>query len=303
MSNVIQTYRLCKRLGGRALLTDVELHVPQGRIYGFLGPNGAGKTTVMKLLTNLWKPTSGEIELFGAPLKSDSCEVFRRMGSIIEFPAFFDRLTARENLRLHCDYMGYYSPGAVEEALDLLHLSADADRRVRGFSLGMRQRLGLARAVLTKPELLILDEPANGLDVAGMKQIRELLQMLCRDWGTTVLFSSHLLSEVEQVADVIGVIHKGQLLKEISMGEIAQHNLSYIELVSPDVRQAACALEELQARNFKVMDGNVIRIYEAPMAPEELFHALALRNVAVASFQKHAQTLEDYYLKLTGEGQ
>ena len=260
MSNVIQTYRLCKRLGGRALLTDVELHVPQGRIYGFLGPNGAGKTTVMKLLTNLWKPTSGEIELFGAPLKSDSCEVFRRMGSIIEFPAFFDRLTARENLRLHCDYMGYYSPGAVEEALGLLHLSADADRRVRGFSLGMRQRLGLARAVLTKPELLILDEPANGLDVVGMKQIRELLQMLCRDWGTTVLFSSHLLS-------------------------------------------AACALEELQARNFKVMDGNVIRIYEAPMAPEELFHALALRNVAVASFQKHAQTLEDYYLKMTGEGQ
>lgn len=301
MSYVIQTHQLCKTLSGRPVLQDVSLHVPQGKIYGFLGPNGAGKTTVMKLLTNLWKPTSGEIELFGERLTGTSYNTLRRMGSIIEFPAFYDRLTARENLRLHCAYMGYHDLSSVDEALSLLRLTADAERRVRSYSLGMRQRLGVARAILTKPELLILDEPTNGLDPTGMKQIRDLLRMLCRDYGTTILISSHLLSEVEHLADVIGLIHHGQMLRELPLDEITEMQLSYIELVTPDIQRACTVLSDLNVQNFKRMGDHALRIYDAPTAPEALSHALAMENVAIASFQKHAQTLEDYYLKMTGE--
>ena len=150
-------------------------------------------------------------------------------------------------------------------------------------------------------DLLVLDEPANALDAAGMKQVRDLLRTLCRDWGTTVFLSSHLLSEVEQIADTVGILHRGRLLREISLSELAAQSLTYIELVTPDVRAAARVLEELGVRRFKVLQEGVVRIYEAPMAPEELSRALALQNVAIASFQKHADTLEDYYLRLTGE--
>ena len=301
MSYLIQSRRLCKRLGEKNLLSDVEVHVPQGRVYALLGPNGAGKTTLMCLVLNLWKPTSGEVELFGAPLRPVDCAPLGRMGSIIEFPAFFEMLSGLENLRLHCAYMGYHRPGAAEEALERLGLGAAGNKKVKHYSLGMRQRLGLARAVLTHPELLVLDEPANALDAAGMKQVRDLLRTLCRDWGTTVFLSSHLLSEVEQIADTVGILHRGRLLREISLSELAAQSLTYIELVTPDVRAAARVLEELGVRRFKVLQEGVVRIYEAPMAPEELSRALALQNVAIASFQKHADTLEDYYLRLTGE--
>ena len=296
MSYLIQSRRLCKRLGEKNLLSDVEVHVPQGRVYALLGPNGAGKTTLMRLVLNLWKPTSGEVELFGAPLRPGDCAPLGRMGSIIEFPAFFEMLNG-----LECAYMGYHRPGAAEEALERLGLGAAGNKKVKHYSLGMRQRLGLARAVLTHPELLVLDEPANALDAAGMKQVRDLLRTLCRDWGTTVFLSSHLLSEVEQIADTVGILHRGRLLREISLSELAAQSLTYIELVTPDVRAAARVLEELGVRRFKVLQEGVVRIYEAPMAPEELSRALALQNVAIASFQKHADTLEDYYLRLTGE--
>ena len=159
MSYLIQSRRLCKRLGEKNLLSDVEVHVPQGRVYALLGPNGAGKTTLMRLVLNLWKPTSGEVELFGAPLRPGDCAPLGRMGSIIEFPAFFEMLNGLENLRLHCAYMGYHRPGAAEEALERLGLGAAGNKKVKHYSLGMRQRLGLARAVLTHPELLVLDEP------------------------------------------------------------------------------------------------------------------------------------------------
>lgn len=302
MSYCIQTYQLCKSFGSRAVLQNVELHVPQGQIYGFLGPNGAGKTTVLKLLTNLLKPTSGTIELFGQPLLPGSCDVFRRMGSIIEFPVFYEHLSGRENLEIHRQYMGYYHPGDIDEALELLGLRADADKSVKRYSLGMRQRLGIARAILTRAELLLLDEPTNGLDAAGVKQIRDLLRMLSRDWGVTVLMASHLLSEVEHTADLIGLIHQGHMLKELSLAELSELSLSYLELISPDVQKAAYVLEELlQIREFKVLENGVIRIYSTSLPPEELFRRLALHDVAVASFHKHAESLEDYYLKMTGE--
>lgn len=166
MPYILQTDRLTKIIGEKELVRDVDLHVRKGEIYGFLGPNGAGKTTVMKLVTNLWKPTGGRVLLFGEPLTPTSYGVLKRMGSIIEFPTFYPHMTGRENLQIHCDYMGYSRPKGVEEALEQLELDDAADRPVGSYSLGMKQRLGIARALLCRPELLILDEPTNGLDPA-----------------------------------------------------------------------------------------------------------------------------------------
>lgn len=301
MTYILQTDHLTKTIGGTPIIKDVSLHVKKGEIYGFLGPNGAGKSTVMKMLANLWKPTSGSIEIFGEILTPSSYGVLKRMGSIIEFPCFYEHMTGRENLRLHCEYMGYYSPGCIGEALEMLDLTAAADKRVKSYSLGMKERLGIARAFLCRPELLILDEPTNGLDPAGMKQIRTLLKNMALERGITILVSSHILSEIESVADTVGVICGGELTKEITIREIEEMSLSYIELSVSDVRKAAYLLaEKCGIANFKILEDK-IRIYDPGASTKELAKALALGDVDVASIGKKAQTLEDYFLKLTGE--
>jgi len=199
--------------------------------------------------------------------------------------------------------MGYYSKGSVEKALELLDLTDTGQKSVKSYSLGMKQRLGLARAILSKPEFLVLDEPTNGLDPAGMKQIRELLKMLCSEYGTTIMISSHLLSEIQNMATTIGVINHGKMIKEISMKEMTDSNLSYIELVTPNVKHALYILnEKLNISNFKLGDGNAIRIFEDNVSTQELSKTLALNDVPIDSLNKKAETLEDYFLKVTGEG-
>lgn len=210
MSYILQTNHLTKIIDGKELVTDVNIHVKKGEIYGFLGPNGAGKTTVMKMITNLWKPTKGTVELFGKTLETTSYEVLKRMGSIIEFPTFYEHMSGKDNLQLHCEYMGYYNKGSIDEVLEMLNLREAANKPVKSYSLGMKQRLGIARAILCKPELVVLDEPTNGLDPAGMKQLRDLFKMLCSEYGITLIISSHLLSEIESIADTIGVINHGK---------------------------------------------------------------------------------------------
>ena len=301
MSYILQTSRLTKTIGGKELVRDVDIHVKKGEIYGFLGPNGAGKTTVMKMIMNLWKPTMGSIELFGKPLTPQSYEVMRRIGSIIEFPTFYEHMTGYENLRMHCEYMGFYQHGSVETALEMLDLTAAAKTLVKNYSLGMKERLGIARAILCKPELLILDEPTNGLDPAGMKQIRELLRMLSAEQGTTIVVSSHILSEIESMADTIGIIHQGRMKKEIGLKEIEEMSLAYLELAVENSERAAYVLaDKLGLANFKVIDGGVIRIYDNRVTTEQIVKAFASNEVAVTSLGRKAETLEDYFLKLTG---
>lgn len=303
MPDILRTNRLSKSIGGKDLVRNVNIHVRKGEIYGFLGPNGAGKTTVMKMITNLWKPTEGVVELFGEELTPKSCEVLKRIGSIIEFPCFYEHMSGKDNLQLHCEYMGYYAPGSVENALELLGLTEAADRPVKKYSLGMRQRLGIARAILCRPELLVLDEPANGLDPAGMKGIRDLFKMLCREYGITIIVSSHILSEVENIADTIGIIHQGQMMKEISMKEISEMNTAYIELSVEDVKRAAYVLSDrLGTGNFKVMDEHNVRIYDSRLNTAEISRELALNDVRISSIGRQSESLEDYFLKLTGEG-
>lgn len=303
MNYVIRTHGLTKAFDGNEVVSQVDIHVMKNQIYGFLGPNGAGKTTVMKMITNLLKPTNGDVELFGERLTNTSYNVLKRMSSIIEYPIFYDHLSGKANLELHREYMGYYSPNCVENALDMLDLTSAGDKPVCNYSLGMKQRLGLARAILTKPELLVLDEPTNGLDPAGIKQIRDFLHMLCREYGITIMISSHILSEIENLADTVGLLNHGKLIKELSISEIHSMNLSYSELATSDVKQAAYTIsEKLHISNFKIMDDRTIRIYDDTLPAQELSKQLVLGNVPIESLSKKNESLEDYFLKMTKEG-
>lgn len=300
MPYIIQTNHLTKTIGGKEIVSDVSLHVKKGEIYGFLGPNGAGKTSIMKMLTNLWKPTSGNVELFGETLTPKSYEVLKRMGSMIEFPVFYEHMTGYENLRIHCEYMGYYQHDSIENALDMLELTDAAGKQVRNYSLGMKERLGIARAILCRPELLILDEPTNGLDPAGMKQLRSLFKKLSVEYGITIMISSHILSEIESIADTIGVIAHGRMMQEIGMKEVEQMSLAYLELFVSDVKRAAFVLSEKSGlTNFKIMENGEIRIYDMSVSTQELSKTLIMNNVEVTALGRKAETLEDYFLKLT----
>lgn len=301
MQTILTTNHLTKQIGTETIVSDLNMHIAKGEIYGFLGPNGAGKTTVMKMITNQWKPTSGDIVLFGEKLLPDSYSFLKRMGSMIEFPVFYNDLTAEENLKLHCEYMGYYSPDSVEKAMSLLSLSDNRGKKVKEFSLGMKQRLGIARAVLTKPEFLVLDEPTNGLDPAGMKQFRDLFRMLCKEYEMTILISSHLLSEIESLAHTIGIIHKGRLVKEISMKELTDKGLEYLEIKTSEITRATYVFTEcLNISNFKVLNNNLIRVYTKEATSREIMKALTENQIEIQGFHSQTESLEEYFLKVTG---
>ncbi|WP_046213623.1 ABC transporter ATP-binding protein [Paenibacillus wulumuqiensis] len=303
MTYLIKTHQLSKSYDGHEVVSNLNMSVKKGEIYGFLGPNGAGKTTVMKMMTNLIKPTSGEIEIFGEKVTEHSYEMLKRIGSIIEFPVFYEKLSARENLQLHCEYAGYYDHQAIEEALTLVNLQDVNNKPVKSFSLGMRQRLGIARAIMTKPELLILDEPINGLDPIGIKELRSLFQMLCHEYRITMIISSHILSEVEQIADTIGVINKGQLIEEITVKEIHERNTEYIEILSDDVKKAVYVLEEvLCIDNFKVIDDSRIRIYNLSITQAEISKQFIINGVNIEEMKKKSHSLEDYFVNLLDGG-
>jgi len=303
MTYIIQTNHLTKNYKGTTVVSNVNMHVKKGEIYGFLGPNGAGKTTVMKMIMNLIKPTSGEIIIYGEKVTPKSYEILKRMGSIIEYPVFYDKLTARENLELHSDYMGYYNKNAIDTALDLVQLKNFEGKAVKDFSLGMKQRLGLARAIITKPEILILDEPTNGLDPVGIKEFRNLFQMLSKDYGMTLLISSHILGEIEQIADTIGVIKDGTLVEEVLMETIRLQNIEYIELKTDNVKKAAYVIKEtLYITNFKILDDVTIRIYDMKTSLGNISKTLVLNDVLVESINLKENTLEDYFLKIINGG-
>ncbi|WHY77958.1 ABC transporter ATP-binding protein [Neobacillus sp. WH10] len=303
MSYILTTNNLTKVFHGKEVISQVNMNVKKGEIYGFLGPNGAGKTTIMKMMTNLIKPTSGEIEIFGEKLTDTSYEVLKRMGTIIEYPIFYEKLTAGENLDLHCEYMGYHDKKAIQHALDLVGLKDINDKPVKDFSLGMKQRLGIARAIITKPDLLILDEPINGLDPIGIKELRDLFKMLCKEYGITILISSHILGEIEQMADTIGVISNGKLIEEVSMENINGQHTEYIEIAVDNIKKAVFILENnLGIANFKVIEDGFIRIYDSSITQLDISKAFILNDVSVESISKKTSSLEDYFLKLINGG-
>lgn len=303
MNNAIRTKGLTKKANGRELVSNINLHINKGEIYGFLGQNGSGKTTIMKMLTGLMIPTCGEIELLGNLLTEKTKSVLKRVGSVIEYPIFFDHLTAIENVKLHCDYLGFYDDKAISEALDLVHLKGVEKKQVKNFSLGMKQRLGIARAIITKPELIVLDEPTNGLDPVGIKDVRDLILMLNKDYGITFLLSSHILGEMEQIVDRIGVINNGKLINEVSLADIRKQRTDYIELVTTDVEKTVYLLEsELQISNMKIIQDKKIRIYDWTQSLNTISKMLVLHDIEIEGIQKHISSLEDYFYKQINGG-
>ncbi|UUE16973.1 ATP-binding cassette domain-containing protein [Leuconostoc mesenteroides] len=301
MEYIVRTHDLGKKFDDINVISDVNMSIKKGEIYGLLGPNGAGKTTVMKMMLNLLQPSQGAIELFNSTLTNNSYELFKRMSAIIEYPIFYDKLTAKENLDLHCEYMGYHNKNEIDEALQLVNLKNVDTKSVSFFSLGMKQRLAIARAIITKPELLILDEPINGLDPVGIIEIRDLLEMLNHDYGITILISSHILSEIEQIADTIGVMNNGRLIEEVSMTSIRDSSVEYIEIETRQITQAAHIMDaQLSIKNFKVMDGKKIRIYETEISQHELYKTLVSNDIAIDSINTKTGSLEDYFLSLVG---
>lgn len=302
MDHIMETSGLRKSYKGNVVVNDVNIHVPKGSIYGFVGPNGTGKSTVMKMILNLIRPEAGEVRLFGEKVTGQSCEIFKRVGSIIENPYFYEKMTARQNLDLHCDYMGFPNKERINEVLQMVDLQNAERKQVRHYSLGMKQRLAIARAILARPEFLILDEPVNALDPEGIREMRHLFQRLNQEEGTTIFISSHILSEVDLIADTIGIIQHGNLLAELPIEEIHKHQAEYISLQVDDAAHAAALLEQMGVTNFSVLDKEFIRIYDPDISGKILSKALIENGVGLESLGRRQDTLEDYFFQLTENG-
>ena len=303
METIIKINKLSKVFKGTETVSNVNMKINRGEIYGFLGPNGAGKTTIMKMILNLVKPSSGEIIVFNQHVLPTSYQYLEKIGSIIEYPVFYDRLTAKENLDFHCEYVGYHDKRAVDEALEIVGLKEVANKKIHEFSLGMKQRLGIARAIVTKPEILILDEPINGLDPIGIKDIRELLLLLKEEYGITILISSHIVSEIESIADTIGIINQGKLLKEVKMEEIRKENVEYLEIEVDSLKKTTQVLEEkLGMKKYEIVDKNTIRIFEQAISQYQINKELILNDVIVKGIERKQHNLEEYFLKLINGG-
>ena len=300
MQTVIETKALCKQYGPHTAVDHVELHVPQGCVYGFIGPNGAGKSTTMKMLLGLIHPTAGRVRLLGQELTEKSrLPLLRQTGSLIESPAEYLHLTAQENLEIVADLKGVPHKD-IGRVLDIVHLTQDRNRRVGQYSLGMKQRLGIAMALLGSPKLLILDEPTNGLDPAGIQEMRALIRNMPAATGATVLISSHLLGEMEQMVEQVGIIDHGHILFEGPLTELQRHSRGNVTLRLLDPAKAAPILRanDLTAHS----DSCVVTLpplQDALLA--DLVQKLAACGAGVVELTPHTKTLEEIFLSLTSE--
>lgn len=301
MDEILTTYNLTKEFKNFSAVKNLNLNVKKGDIYGFLGQNGAGKTTTIRMVMGLVKPTSGEIELFSKKTSNKNRRLLERVGSMIEYPGFYPNLTAGENLEIHRRMMEIQDRKSIDTALKLVDIMEVKNKKVKEFSLGMKQRLGIARALLHHPEFLILDEPTNGLDPIGIKEIRELIIDLCKKHGITFLISSHILSEIQQMANKIGIIHKGELLEEISYNELQKRNRHYINIRVQDDKKASFVMEEkLGIKDYVIWEKNNLRVYERLTETADINKVLISNDLCVNEICLKVDSLEDYFVKLTG---
>ena len=301
MKPVIETHALCKSYHSRPVVDHLNLTVPEGCVYGFLGPNGAGKSTTMKMLLGLVHPTGGSVELLGHTLnESNRIALLRQTGSLIESPSGYLHLTARENLAIVAD-LKEVERRDIDRVLEIVHLTKDADRKVGQYSLGMKQRLGIAMALLGSPKLLILDEPTNGLDPAGIQEMRSLIAAMPQTTGATVLISSHLLGEIEQMVDQVGILNHGKLLFEGSLQQLQKHSRGGILLRVLDVSKALAVLNEqgMQAAARTEEPDVVLLPPQDDAALAALVCTLAERGVGVVGLTAQTKSLEDIFLSLT----
>ena len=300
MQTVIETKALCKQYGPHTAVDHVELHVPRGCVYGFIGPNGAGKSTTMKMLLGLIHPTAGRVRLLGQELTEKSrLPLLRQTGSLIESPAGYLHLTAQENLEIVADLKGVPHKD-IGRVLDIVHLTQDRNRKVGQYSLGMKQRLGIAMALLGSPKLLILDEPTNGLDPAGIQEMRALIRNMPAATGATVLISSHLLGEMEQMVEQVGIIDHGHILFEGPLTELQRHSRGNVTLRLLDPAKAAPILRANGLTSHS--DSCVVTLpplQDALLA--DLVQKLAACGAGVVELTPRTKTLEEIFLSLTSE--
>lgn len=300
---ILETKALTRKFDKQIAVDSINLHVPKGQIYGLLGRNGAGKTTTLRMIMGLVKPTSGEIEIFGKDLMKNRKEIYPRIGSIIENPGFYQNLTGSENLKILARLRGVHRSDAIEYALSTVGLDKEPEKIVSQYSLGMKQRLGIAAAIMHEPELLILDEPINGLDPIGIQEMRNFLVKLCKENHVTIVISSHILSEIEQLADNIGVIHDGKLLEEVSIEELRKRNRKYLEFQVSNENKAVMLIEKhFNITDYEVHEKGNIRIYSHLGEQGKLNKVFVENDIEVLKIIMSEDNLEDYFIKLIGGG-
>ncbi len=298
---VIETKNLTKQYGTQKSVANLNIHVQKGRIYGLLGRNGAGKTTTMKMLLGLTQPTSGEVTIWGKPLQANEKKLLPRIGSLIESPGFYPNLTATENLRIFATLRGVPNRGAIKNALDLVGLPYKDKKLFSQYSLGMKQRLAIALAIMHDPELLILDEPINGLDPIGIAEVRSFIRDLCNERRKTILISSHILSEIALLADDIGIIDHGTLLEEESLAELEAKSSKHIRFTVSDTAQAARILERIfHESRFTIQDDHKIQVHNLDLPIGRIVTAFVENGLEVSEAATSEESLEDYFKRVTG---
>lgn len=298
MQAVIETSKLSRRFGDAFAVREIDLVVPQASIYGFLGPNGAGKTTTIRMLTGLMRPTSGAIRVLGSAMPADRLRIARQVGALVETPSLYDHLSGRENLELTRLILGL-PRAAVDLALERAELTQAGEQRVGAYSLGMRQRLALGRAMLGEPRLLILDEPGNGLDPDGIRDLRTMLRRLA-DERITILVSSHQLAEVQQVASHVGVMNDGRLLAQGPIDEVLSATTGGFEVRTQQTAQADQLLRSLGCTVRRSGDVLTVEVRDPVTAAPEVIAQLVEAGVRVVEARCRTPSLEDLYVHLTG---
>jgi ABC-2 type transport system ATP-binding protein len=298
---VLRTRNLTKRYGKEFAVKDVGMTVKKGEIYGFIGKNGAGKTTLIRLVTGLIHKTRGDIELMGACSEKDLHSARTMIGSIVGFPYFYGNMTARENLEVSRLVRNIAGEKCLYEALALVGLETTGKKKVKSFSMGMKQRLGIANALLGDPRFLILDEPVNGLDPISIVEMRELFKKVNREKEVTILISSHILEELSAIATAYGIIDNGRLVEEISAGELREKCQRYIEIDVIKLQNAVVILEEkFNIRDYEVLPNHIIRVFSHLDAVGEINASLLKEGVTVNQIGLKGQNLEDYFIHAIG---
>ena len=298
---IIETHNLTKKYGNQTSVSQLNIHVKKGRIYGLLGRNGAGKTTTMRMLVGLTAPTSGEAVVLGMPFKGNEKKILPHIGSLIESPGFYPNLTGTENLKIFAELRGLKNPNCIKGALELVNLPYRDKKLFSQYSLGMKQRLAIALAVMHNPELLILDEPINGLDPIGIAEVRDFIRELCDAGGKTILISSHILSEISLLADDVGIIGHGRLLEEESLKELEAKNAKYIHFCVSDAQKAAQVIAAaFRSKDIQLADANNLYLYDTALPVARINRSFIEAGIDIQEAHLCENTLEDYFKEITG---
>lgn len=299
---LLSTKGLTKQYGHQKAVDHVDIHIKKGAIYGFIGRNGAGKTTCLKMISGLAKPTSGEIEMFGCRGKELN-RIRSRVGCLIESPGLYGNMSAYENLNIKCKLFGIKKAGYIEDILKTVGLEGTGKKKTKHFSLGMKQRLGIGLALVGEPDLLVLDEPINGLDPQGIAEVRDTIQRLKEERNMTILISSHILEELSKIATDYGIIHNGSLLQELTREDLMKRCSERIELTLSQPEQALPVLDRMGFANYQVTDKEHIYIFERLNESAALNMELAKAGILVKGISIISEELETYFLNLTGGAQ